>query len=59
MEDVVKEWALKRSNKGLRVKDQYIRAKARRVYMELHLDDNSSLNGRRKGADDDVSTTKF
>ena len=36
VEDVVKEWVMDHNAKGLRVKDQYICAKARRVYKELH-----------------------
>jgi Tc5 transposase DNA-binding domain len=56
VEDVVKEWILERNKKGLRVKDQYIRAKARRMYVELHMDDDAGAAESDKSADEDVST---
>jgi Tc5 transposase DNA-binding domain len=56
VEEVVKEWILERNKKGLRVKDQYIRAKARRMYVELHMDYNAGAAESDKSADEDVST---
>jgi hypothetical protein len=59
VEYVVKEWILERNNKGIRVKNQYIRAKARRMYTELHIDDNAGAAESDTGADDDMSTPTF
>jgi Tc5 transposase DNA-binding domain/DDE superfamily endonuclease len=57
VEDRVKEWILDHNAKGLRVKDQYIRAKARRVYKDLSEGDNiSSVESDTNAEDEEVGT---